>query len=739
MSETKELPQEDIAEKEVPGNGREPAPAEPYALPRAVQPQPVPPGATLKDPALYFNQELAWIDFNWRVLYQALDERTPLLERVRFVAITANNLDEFVQKRIGGLKRQEAAGVRELSVDGRTPGEQLDLLHDAVQLMHRTMTATWEDALRPALRAEVGVDVCDYDDLSPWQQEWLHTHFQQDIYPILTPLTVDPGHPFPFISNLSLSLAIILEHPQQGTTHFARLKIPTARWVEVPEEESTARRRLLPVEQLIARHAGELFSGMILNSVHPFRITRNADVSRDEEVADDLLAMISSELRERRFAQVVRLEVAGGMPEYDRRLLLRELDLAPEDVFEVDGLLNLTDCFAIADLHYPAYRFPPFEPAIPYELQHEGETKDTQDVFAIIRRQDLLLHHPYESFGVSVQRLLEEAAADPRVLAIKQTLYRTGEVSPIVQSLMRAGENGKQVAVLVEVKARFDEANNIEWGRRLENSGVHVAYGLVGLKTHAKTTLIVRQEQDGIRTYCHIGTGNYNSKTARLYTDLGLMTCDPELGRDVVNLFHSLTGYATVQEYQKVLVAPDHMRDDFYELIDQEVANQEKHGNGRIVAKMNGLDDSGIIRRLYAASQAGVQIDLIVRGHSLLRPGLPGYSDNIRVISILGRFLEHDRVYYFHNNGDPEVLIGSADWRTRNLRGRVELIAPISDPSHKEQLIQLLEDALADNRLAWDLDAEGQYTLRRPTGGEKERDFQLTMMRRAQKRARKGR
>lgn len=739
MGKTQELQQEIDLDQDSACAGNDRAPATPADLPRAVQPQPVPDGAGVKDPTLYFNQELAWIDFNWRVLWQALDERTPLLERVRFVAITASNLDEFVQKRVGGLKRQEAADVRELSVDGRTPGEQLDLLSEAIPTMHRTMTATWEDTLRPALRDEAAIDICDYDDLTPWEQGHLRAYFQQEIYPILTPLTVDPGHPFPFISNLSLSLAIILEHPQQGTTHFARLKIPMRRWVEVPRQNPGIGLRLLPVEQLITQHIGELFPGMIVSSVHPFRITRNADVSRDEEVADDLLAMISSELRERRFAPVVRLEVARGMPDHERRLLLRELGLDPGDIYEVDGLLNLTDCFAIADLDYPALRYPSWQPAIPYELQHEGETKDTQDIFAIIRQGDMLVHHPYESFSVSVQRLLEEAAADERVLAIKQTLYRTGEVSPIVQSLMRAGENGKQVAVLVEVKARFDEANNIEWGRRLENSGVHVAYGLVGLKTHAKTTLIVRQENDGIRTYCHIGTGNYNSKTARLYTDLGLMTCDPVLGRDLVKLFHSLTGFATSQEFERVLVAPDHMRSAFYELIEQEVAHQERHGNGRIVAKMNGLDDSGIIRRLYEASQAGVQIDLIVRGHSLLRPGLPGYSDNIRVISILGRYLEHDRVYYFHNNGDPEVLIGSADWRNRNLKGRVELIAPVSDAAHKEQLIQMLGDALADNRLAWDLDADGRYTLRYPAKGEKERDFQTTMMRRAQKRARKGR
>jgi polyphosphate kinase len=436
---------------------------------------------------------------------------------------------------------------------------------------------------------------------------------------------------------------------------------------------------------------------------------------------------------------VVRLEVAADMPESDRSVLLRELDLAEDDVYEVDGLLDLTGCFAIAGLDMPAFRYEPFEPAVPYELQHEGETKDTKDIFAIMRQSDLMVHHPYDSFGVSVQRLLEEAASDQRVLAIKQTLYRTSDESPIMQALMRAGESGKQVAVLVEVKARFDEANNIEWGRMLENSGVHVAYGLVGLKTHAKTTLIVRQDADGIRTYSHIGTGNYNSQTARLYTDLGLMTADPVIGRDVVNLFHSLTGFAPDQTFEKVFVAPLAMRSRFYDLIDREIANQEKYGNGRIVAKFNALDDPGIIRRLYQASSAGVQIDLILRGHTMLRPALPGYSDNVRIISILGRFLEHDRIYCFFNNGDPQLFIGSADWRTRNLKSRVELIAPIEELRYKEQLIELLEDALSDNYSAWDLDAEGQYRLRHPEPEESVREFQTQQMRRAHKRAKKPR
>jgi polyphosphate kinase len=710
-------------------------------VPRAVKAQSVHEGANLKDPSLYFNQELSWIDFNWRVLYLALDQRTPLLERVRFVAITASNLDEFIQKRVGGLKRQEAAGVRSLSPDGRTPTEQLELIRSAALKMHRTMTETWEKELKPALKEQAGITICNYDDLTAEQRDELHTYFQTQIYPILTPLTVDPGHPFPFISNLSQSLAIILRHPHRETLHFARLKVPKSlgRWLPLNdhgyEDELAKELRFLPIEQLIAQHLGELFRGMEVVSVHPFRITRNADLRRDEEEAEDLLAMISEELRERRFAPVVRIEVAREMPDYDRRLLMRELALEAEDVYEVDGLLDLTDCNQIADLPLSQFKYQPWEPVIPNRLLHEGETKDTLNIFAIIRHGDLLVHHPYDSFTASVQRLVEEAAVDEQVVAIKQTLYRTSDESPIVRALIKAAEAGKQVAVLVEVKARFDEASNIEWGRKLEDAGVHVAYGLVGLKTHTKGTLIVREEQGGIRTYCHIGTGNYHPKTARLYTDLGLLTCQPEIGRDIVNLFHYLTGYAPDQQYAKVMVAPRDMRKAFYRLIRQEIANQREYGNGRIIAKMNALDDVGIIRQLYRASKAGVQIDLIIRGHSRLRPGLADYSENIRIISILGRFLEHDRIYYFHNNDQPLVYIGSADWRNRNLEDRVELITPIEEPALRERLIQILEDAMSDNRLAWDLDAEGYYRLRQAADGVTERNFHELLMKQARKRA----
>ncbi len=707
----------------------------PSSVPRAVSPRPVPEGAPLDDPTLYFNRELSWVDFNWRVLHLAIDERTPLLDRVRFVAITASNLDEFIQKRVGGLKRQEGAGVSELSRDGRTPTEQLDLLRQAITRMHQKMTAVWEDTLKPALQKEANIVICNYNDLTPAEQETARDYFKRQIYPVLTPLAVDAGHPFPFISNLSLSLAVILRHPERKTTHFARLKVPTnlKRWLLVNEGEAEAPLRFLPVEQLIAHHVRDLFNGMEIISVHPFRITRNADIARDEEVAADLLAMISEELRERRFAPVVRLEVAIDMPEYDRGMLIRELGLEAEDVYEVEGLLDLTGCFEIANLKFPKLAFKPWEPTVPGRL-HKVE-EDNRTIFDVIRHGDLLVHHPYDSFDASVQRLIEEAAADENVLAIKQTLYRTSDESPIVKALIKAAEEGKQVAVLIEVKARFDEENNIEWGKMLNNSGVHVAYGLVGLKTHTKATLIVRRESDGLRTYCHIGTGNYHSKTARLYTDLGLMTCAPDFGQEITNLFHYLTGYAPAQAYNKMLIAPHNMRQTFYGLIDQEISYQEETGNGRIIAKMNAVDDVGTIQKLYAASQAGVQIDLIVRGHSRLRPGLAGYSENIRIISILGRFLEHDRIFYFYNNGNPQIYIGSADWRNRNLADRVELIAPIEAPTLKQRLMQNLEDALSDNRLAWDLDADGYYILRYPEPGEPVRNFHEMMMAQAIERA----
>lgn len=701
---------------------------------RAVQPQPVPPGAGLDHPSLYLNRELGWLDFNWRVLAQALDPGLPLLERVRFLAITCGNLDEFVQKRVGGLKRQRAAGVLALSYDGRPPSGQLRLVRTAALKMQREMTRVWEEELRPSLRTEAGVIVSAYDDLRREQRQGLDRYFREQIYPVLTPLAVDPGHPFPFISNLSLSLAVLLRHPGRNTLHFARLKVPTGggRWLAVPG--SAHRFHYVPMEQVIEHNISELFRGMEVESGHVFRVTRNADILRDDEEAEDLLANISEELRERRFAPVVRLEVDARMTQQVRTLLMRELEIGEEDVVEVEGLLATSDCMQLASLDLPRLRYPPWEPVVPEALAHEGETEEEQDIFSILQRGDVLVHHPYESFAATTQRLLEEAARDPAVIAIKQTLYRTSDNSPVVAALQRAAERGKQVAVLVEVKARFDEANNIEWAQKLENAGVHVTYGLPGLKTHAKVTLVVRSEGGHPRTYCHIGTGNYHARTARQYSDLGLLTTNSDIGRDLVNLFHSLTGYAPDQRYDELIVAPHAVRERFEAQIRREIEQQRAHGAGRITAKMNALDDPGIIRELYRASQAGVRIELVVRGHSRLRPGLPGYSDTIRVTSIIGRFLEHDRIFYFHNGGNPEVWIGSADWRERNLNERVEVLVPVRDATLRRRLLRVLDYALRDNQLAWDLQPDGRYVRRAPAPGEAEVNSHTLLMRDALRR-----
>lgn len=706
-------------------------------VPCAVQPQEVPVGAELDHPSLYFNRELSLLDFNWRVFAQSRDPRTPLLERVRFLAIAASNLDEFFQKRVGGLKRQQVANVQTLNIDGRTPGEQLELIAHAALEMHNALVDTWKYELRPLLRAEAGVIVSDYGDLDDDQRAAVDHHFREQIYPVLTPLAVDPGHPFPFISNLSISLAVLMRHAARNTYHFARIKVPTlhGRWLAVPSEH---RYHFVPLEQVIQANVASLFRGMELVSVHPFRVTRSADVDRgDDDESEDLLALISEELRERRFAPVVRLEVDRKMPREVRQLLVRELELGEQDVYEMGGLIAHADCAFFADLDLPAHRFEPWEPVVPEPLQHEGETEEERNIFSIIRRGDVLVHHPYDSFPASVQRLLEEAALDPRVVAIKMTLYRTGgEASPVVKALIGAAERGKQVAVLIEVTARFDEANNIRGAEALEDAGVHVTYGLVGLKTHSKVTLIVRDEGGPPRTYCHIGTGNYHARTSRLYSDLGLLTCHDEVGDDLVNFFHFLTGYAPDQQYSRLVVAPRDLRRMFEERIAREVDHQRRYGNGRILAKMNALDDPGIIRALYAASGEGVQIDLIIRGHSRLRPGLPGYSENIRVRSLIGRFLEHDRVFHFGNNGDPEVFLGSADWRERNLNERVETVIPVLDATLKDRITGLLDAALLDNRLAWELQSDGRWTPCRAAEGEPEVNYHELLMRDATERSR---
>lgn len=693
-----------------------------FAVPRATRPRSIPPGQPLNDPRLYFNRELSWIDFNWRVLAQAFDAHVPLLERVRFLAITYTNLDEFFRKRYGGLKRQEAAGVRQRSPDGRTPSEQLQLIREAIRPMYDAMYQLWREVLRPALAREAGVYLLDYTDLSAKQRVQLSQYFREKVFPVLTPLAVTPGQPFPLIANLSLSMAVLLQHPQQDTKYFAHVKIPTDRGRWVPLD---APLHFVPLEEVVRHHLPELFRGMEVLGAWTFRITRNADVLRAEEEAEDLIAMITEELRQRRFAPVVRMEVEKVMPPKVRHRLMAELELSEADLYEANGPLNLGDCAALAELDLPNFKYEPWEPIVPTLLLQESGCRT---LFDLLRQRDVLVHHPYESFTATVQRFLEEAASDPYVLTIKQTLYRTSSDSPIMKALMRAAEQGKQVAVLVEVKARFDEENNLEWGQQLERAGVHVTYGVTGLKTHAKVSLVVREEPDGLRTYSHIGTGNYNPETARLYADLGFLTSQPAIGHDLVNLFHFLTGYAPEQHYQKLLVAPCNLRAALVQLIRDEVYYHKQQGNGRIIAKMNGLDDLDLIQELYRASQAGVPIDLIVRGPCRLRPGLKGYSETIRVRSIVGRFLEHSRIYYFHHGGTPRFYIGSADWMRRNLDDRVEVLVPIENPALQQQLLRILQWALEDDYTAWELQADGYYLRRSPPPGTQPLGFQERLM-----------
>jgi polyphosphate kinase len=659
---------------------------------------------------IVYNRELAWLDFNWRVLQEALDARTPLLERVRFIAITSSNLDEFFRKRVGGLKRQKAAGMANLNLPGWTPEVQLQLISRAVRPMVEAQSHCFLDEILPAL-AEHGVRLLNYTDLNADQQRFLHDYYLREVYPILTPLAVDPGHPFPFLSNLSLSLGVLLRDPVSDEVHFARVKVPQNRPRWVPLDHPY---HFVPLEQVIIHNLDTLFSGMDIDAAYPFRVTRNADVERNEEEADDLLEMISEELREQRFAALVRLEVDEAMPPHMITILENELGLEHNDTYPVRGPLRLADLYRLADLNLPHLKYEPWTPLTPPRLVGLDRQSRSGDFFALIRQGDLLVHHPYHSFSASTQQFIEAAARDPQVLAIKQTLYRTSADSPVVAALIQAAERGKQVAVLVEVKARFDEAQNIEWARVLENAGCHVAYGLVGLKTHSKISLAIREEEDSLRAYYHIGTGNYHPRTAALYTDLGFFSCRPDIAADLMDVFNFLTGYSRHAHYRKLLVAPVNMRQRFVELLDAEIANAVRGQPARMIAKMNGLEDPVLIRKLYEASQAGVSIDMIVRGNCRLRPGLAGISENIRVISILGRFLEHSRVWFFENGGDPRYFIGSADWMRRNLSNRVEVVVPIEDARLQEQLRHILQVSLRDQRQAWEMLPDGRYRQRRP-------------------------
>ncbi|MDB9447824.1 polyphosphate kinase 1 [Anabaena sp. CS-542/02] len=685
----------------------------------------------LNDPQYYINRELSWLEFNSRVLHEACDPRTLLLERLKFLAIFSANLDEFFMVRVAALKQQVEAKVSQLTPDGRTPQQQLDDIRLTLTPEVTRQHQQFQQVLQPLL-ASHGIHILDYINLNHKQRTYLDNYFEEQIFPVLTPLAVDPSHPFPFISNLSLNLAVVVQNPDSEEEFFARVKVPSVlpRFLPIPPElgisetGETAHWTGVPLEQAIAHNLEFLFPGMNIQEYHPFRITRDADLALEEDEADDLLLAIEQELRKRRMGgTTVRLEIKSHTPEPIRSRLLQDLELTENDLYEVDGLLGLRDLMYFMALPLAELKEPPRQSVVPSRLQRlkepslnseSLELEEGQDFFAVIREKDLLVHHPYQSFSSTVVNFITHAAYDQNVLAIKMTLYRTSGDSPIVKALIAAAENGKQVSVLVELKARFDEENNIYWARSLERVGVHVVYGLVGLKTHCKTVMVVRREKDRMRRYIHIGTGNYNPKTARLYTDLGLFSCREELGADITDLFNFLTGYSRQKSYREVLVAPVNMRDRFLALIHREIENVQNGFSGRIVAKMNSLVDPQIIATLYAASGAGVEIDLIIRGICCLRPGLKNVSENIRVISIIGRFLEHSRIYYFHNNGQEEIYIGSADWMSRNLDRRVEVITPIKDPDIAKDLQEILGIMLADNRQAWELQSDGTYIQRRP-------------------------
>ncbi len=703
----------------------------------------------LCSPEYYLNREASWVEFNARVLHEAMDDRTPLLERLKFLAIFSSNLDEYFMVRVAALREQLAAGVVDRAPDGLSAQAQLDLISQKLHPLVTKQHQHFEDVLRPQL-AEHGIHLLDYIDLDPEQRTYLQHYFEEQIFPVLTPLAVDPAHPFPHISNLSISLAVMVKDPDTKHEYFARVKVPHTlpRFLPLPEElrlrqgGKPAVWTGVPLEQVIAHNLESLFPGMTIQEYYPFRITRDADLSVQDDDADDLLLAIEQELRKRRLGgSVVRMEVPVGMPAAVRDLLCEELELTSADIYEVDGLIGLRDLWSFMALSLPELKDKPWKSVVPPRLRRDSDVPpdstetavdEGRNFFATIRKQDVLLHHPYHSFSATVQSFITYAAHDPDVLAIKMTLYRTSGDSPIVNALIAAAENGKQVVVLVELKARFDEENNIIWARKLEQVGVHVVYGLVGLKTHTKVVLVVRREDSRIRRYVHIGTGNYNPKTARLYTDLGLLSCRDDLGADLTDLFNYLTGHAKQRSYRKLLVAPVSLRDRMVEMIHREADHARQGKSARIVAKMNALVDPAIIAALYEASQAGVQIDLIIRGICCLRPGVAGVSDNIRVISIIGRLLEHSRIFYFFNNGDEQVFIGSADWMPRNLDRRVEAVVPVEEPSLAKELQEILGIMLADNRQAWDMQPDGSYIQRQPPAGTQPLSSQQTFMTMAQ-------
>jgi len=687
-----------------------------------------PPPPDLSAPDLYLNRELTWLAFNQRVLHEALDERTPLLERVKFTAITGSNLDEFFMKRIGGLKQQIGARVLERTVDGRTPQEQIEQCYALIR-RHQTEKQSLLNHLKELLKKE-GIAIRDFAELSAKERKQVRDDYFRNIFPLVTPQSIDPAHPFPFISNLSLNLLVTLRYPEDKEVSLARVKVPISagapRLMRIGDRDS-----FVLLEEVMANNLDMLFPGMEVVSCELFRVTRNANTEKSQEHADDLLALIESALLERKFAPIVRLEVKPGMDTVRRGRLAAELDLNEEqEVFEVDGMMGMRDLFEIASLHYPHLKDPPHHPIDHPALQSE------RSIFHIVRDAgSILLQHPYESFATSVERFLQEAAVDPKVRGIKMTLYRTSSRSRIVDTLIRAAQNGKQVAVVVELKARFDEEANIRLANRMEEAGIHVTYGVVGLKTHSKVILVVRQDYSGLRRYMHFGTGNYNALTSRIYSDFGLLTCDEDLGADATELFNYLTtGYTPKRNYRKLLPAPKILKKALLEKIQREIVLHGENQPGHIQLKMNALEDVDITRSLYQASMAGVRVDLIVRDSCRLRPGLPGLSENVRVISIVGQFLEHARLFYFRNGGKEEYLIGSADAMQRNLEHRVEVVVPVEDPVLRQDLRAFLDIQWNDRRSAWEMQADGNYLQRRPSPGEEARTCHQLLVELAEKR-----
>lgn len=690
----------------------------------------VPEPVDLNDPSLYLNRELTWLEFNRRVLHEAEDPRNPLLERLKFLAIVSSNLDEFFMKRIGGLKQQLGAGMSIKTVDGRTPKEQIAACYEVVRQQEIAQRDVFQQ-LRSELGAH-GIEIVSYDGLSREDTDFLRAHFHDNVYPLITPQSIDPAHPFPFISNLSLNLLVQVRFPnQEGRTSLARIKVPTGenlpRFIQLPN-----RNHFVPIEEVLRSNLDMLLPEMVVNSVYMFRVTRNANTERNEEHADDLLSMIESELRDRRFAPIVRLQIQGDMDETSRGMLAAELGLnESEDVFNAGGdMLAMRDLFQLVGIDIPELHDEPFQP-VDHPCLAEGS-----NIFHLIReRGPFLLQHPYESFGTSVERFLKEAGTDPKVRAIKMTLYRTSSDTKVIEHLVRAARNGKQVAVVVELKARFDEAANIRWAARMEEAGIHVTYGVVGLKTHSKIVLVVRNDYNGLKRYLHIGTGNYHAGTARLYSDLGILTNDQDLGRDATELFNYLTtGYTPERYYRKLLPAPKVLKVALLARIDRECKLHTAEKPGLIQFKMNALEDVDITRALYKASQVGVRVDLIVRDTCRFRPGVPGVSESARVISVVGRFLEHTRIYYFQNGGDEEYFIGSADCMKRNLESRVEVVTPVIGDSLRAELRSMMDSQLGDYRNGWEMQPGGEYIKREPRSDAEQFSSQQQLMERAKQR-----